>query len=238
MSREIRRVPIDWQHPTIPNPNWQYQRSLAFSHSKPPSRLHGPTEMFRSLFDDYPGALASWEQEGRDLAARTGSSWEFSVEWHFTGYDDCSCHPGEIGVKHPVRCWSEDGQTEVALPIQTEDELHAHLLAEHQAEKPDPAGYMPVFDVPEDELGWCLYQTVSEGTPVTPVFATAEELVEHLCTIGEDYDQQPYRRAAAETLVRTGSSFGSLAVVGGQVYDSAKDADLLAAAISSEPKGA
>lgn len=39
----------------------------------------------------------------------------------------------------------------------------------------DPADYMP--EIPEGTpLGWQLYETTSEGTPVSPVFATLEEL--------------------------------------------------------------
>lgn len=37
---------------------------------------------------------------------------------------------------------------------------------------------------PEGE-GWQVWETVSEGSPVTPVFATRDELVTHLCTDGQ-----------------------------------------------------
>ena len=39
----------------------------------------------------------------------------------------------------------------------------------------DPEDYMP--EIPEGTpVGWQLYETTSEGTPVSPVFATLEEL--------------------------------------------------------------
>jgi len=41
--------------------------------------------------------------------------------------------------------------------------------------------------------GWQVWETVSEGSPVTPVFATADELIEHLCTVGDTGNQ--YARA-------------------------------------------
>jgi hypothetical protein len=44
-------------------------------------------------------------------------------------------------------------------------------------------------------------------------------------TVGEDWDQQPYRREAAERLVATGCSFGSLLVHSGEVFDGARDLD-------------
>lgn len=233
MSREVRRVPIGWKHPVEHNPHWEFQQSTPYGRTKPSSRLHGPTERFVSLCADYPGVLARWEQEGRELAERAGHSWEFSLRWHFTGYDDCTCHPGETDVRHPVYGWDDRGETEIVLAIHDVDALHAHLMAEHERQRPDPNDYMPVFDVPAGELGWCLYQTVSEGTPVTPVFATADELVEHLATVGQDWDQVPMRREAAETLVSQGYSLGSFVVTGSTLLKSDTDADLIAEAVTS-----
>lgn len=76
--------------------------------------------------------------------------------------------------------------------------------------------------LPPRGKGWQLWETVSEGSPVTPVFRTAQALVDHLA------DQQKYRRAAAEQLVKQGSSYGSGALVGGRWLDASKDADILA----------
>jgi hypothetical protein len=78
--------------------------------------------------------------------------------------------------------------------------------------------------------GWQLWETVSEGSPVTPVFATAEELIDHLATVGQR-SSGPMRRSAAEVLVRSGSSLGSLVGIGGQLLDSAEDADRIADAL-------
>lgn len=230
MSREVRRVPLDWKHPVEPNPYWLEQTARRLASQRNLSRLHMPQDRFVGLMSDYPDAIGRWEQEGRDLAARTGHGWTFAVRWHFTGYDDCTCHPGQTGVRHPVYGWSDDGNAEIVLPIESEDDLHAHLVAQHESEKPDPADYMPVFG-DDGDLGWCLYETVSEGTPVTPVFATAGELVEHLAAVGQDWDQTPMRREAAETLVRQGGSFGSMVAVGGTLYRSDVDADRLADAL-------
>ena len=64
--------------------------------------------------------------------------------------------------------------------------------------------YRPKF---EDEPTWFqVYETVSEGSPVTPPFATREELVEYLVKNGDDWDQKQrtggWDRAAAEAFVR------------------------------------
>lgn len=39
----------------------------------------------------------------------------------------------------------------------------------------NPDDYMPEFPA-DAELGYCIYETVSEGTPLTPVFKTPEDL--------------------------------------------------------------
>lgn len=226
MSREVRRVPLDWKHPIKQNPHWEFQASIPFNRDRPASRLHGPTEMFVALFEDYPGSLATWEQEMNDLRNREGFDWRFGLEYHLTGYK------GQDETEATVRphtSYAEDGETPIEVRVRDEDHLLELLLAEKESERPKPESYMPVFDVPESDLGWCLYETVSEGTPTTPVFATAEELIDHLATVGQDYRQEPMRRTAAESLVRSGSSIGSFVSVGGQIYKSDEDADKLAA---------
>jgi hypothetical protein len=224
MSREVRRVPLDWQHPTEHNPHWVAQSRPFLGKPHVPSRLHGPTERFVGLCGDYPEAIARWEEELRELESRTGHGWTFAVEYHLTGYQG---REDDAPVVHPWYGWTEDGMTETSTPVRDEDHLQELAVAQKRSEKPDPADYMPVFDVPEDELGWCLYQTVSEGSPVTPVFATAEELIEHRSTVGQDWDQEPMRRASAEALVRSGYSLGSMVMSGGVLYQSDKDADVL-----------
>ena len=62
----------------------------------------------------------------------------------------------------------------------------------------DERCYRPEWS--EDEMtGWCLYETVSEGTPVTPIFDDAEGLIRHLAEHGEDWSDggMGYERARA-----------------------------------------
>jgi hypothetical protein len=75
--------------------------------------------------------------------------------------------------------------------------------------------------------GWQLWETIGEGSPVTPVFATAEELVDYLATVGEPGSSDgPYRREAAEALVAAGSTVGSfMQAADGKQFDAARDAD-------------
>lgn len=225
MSREVRRVPLDWKHPTEPNPYWRGQSRSFLGKVYPPSRLRPADQRFIGLCGDYPEALRYWQEEIDDVRARRGHRWTFDLEYHLTGYQGVD---DEAPIAHPFYVSSDDGQTEIPIDVHNEDHLHTLVLAKVQGEKPNPAEYMPVWDVPDDELGWCLYETISEGTPVTPVFATADELVEHLATVGQDWDQEPLRREAAEAIVRTGHTLGTFVAMGGRILDSTKDADVIA----------
>ena len=67
--------------------------------------------------------------------------------------------------------------------------------------------------------GWQVWETVSEGSPITPAFVTKEKLVDHLVTVGDDWgkkDGRRYSRAAAERLVDTGWA-PSMVMRGGRI---------------------
>lgn len=71
---------------------------------------------------------------------------------------------------------------------------------------PDRAYYRPYAD---EEATWVqVYETVSEGTPVSPPFATREELIDYLATNGDFWDQSrgdgPWARASAIAFVNSG----------------------------------
>ncbi|MBG0818344.1 hypothetical protein [Planomonospora sp. ID82291] len=79
------------------------------------------------------------------------------------------------------------------------------------------AAWQPV--PPPEGPGWQLWSTSGDPTPTTPVFATADGLVDHLVR------EQGYREAAARQVIADGGSIGSLWLVGGQPYHAARDAD-------------
>jgi len=77
---------------------------------------------------------------------------------------------------------------------------------EWEGKPPDPEYYRPYKD---EEATWLqVYETVSEGTPVTPPFATADELIEYLSTHGDFWCQKrgetPPSKAAAAKFVNMG----------------------------------
>lgn len=82
---------------------------------------------------------------------------------------------------------------------------------------PDPKFYRPWSD---GEATWFqVWQTVSERTPVSPPFATREELIDYLVINGDFWDQKRgdggYSRAQAEAFVNAGWA-PSMAIIGGQ----------------------
>lgn len=79
---------------------------------------------------------------------------------------------------------------------------------------PDPAYYRPWAD---EEATWVqVWETVSEGTPVTPPFASREELIDYLATNGDFWDQHrgdgPWKRENAHRFVAGGWAPSLIAV--------------------------
>lgn len=167
------------------------------------------------LANDYQENLAEWEKDLANYRAREGRTWQFAIAYYLTGYQASGQEKARV---HPYQYQGQQG-----IAVQDEDHLQRLMVADHLDQKPDPDDYMPDFGNTE-ELGWCLYETVSEGTPITPVFETKEGLVDHLATVGTWWGE-PWRREAAETLVAQGYTIGSFLVIGGKILDSAEDAD-------------
>ena len=79
---------------------------------------------------------------------------------------------------------------------------------------PDEESYRKRQRAEEEATAYQVYETVTEGTPITPVFATKEEIVEYLVENGTDWagrvpsesyiDHRGWDRAAAEEFVASG----------------------------------
>lgn len=105
-----------------------------------------------------------------------------------------------------------------------ETKAEYRYYAEWNGDPPNVKEHRPKWET--EPTGWCLYENVSEGTPVSPVFDTPEELIEYLVANGDFWDQQngegrKYSRKAAENLVRSGYA-PSLIIHNGQVYHGAE----------------
>jgi hypothetical protein len=164
MGREVRRVPLDWQHPMVWRERWD--RNTFTTHMK---------LVPRALFEDYPGAVARWESDGAELARREGFDWTFWSEYCLTGYKG---QEDTQPVVHPFDV--ADGEQ---VTVRDADHLYELLTAQHAAGRPDAYDYMPEF--PEGTAtGWCMYETTSEGTPISPVFEAPEALARWLAESG------------------------------------------------------
>lgn len=81
---------------------------------------------------------------------------------------------------------------------------------------------------------WQVWETVSEGSPVTPAFASATDLVNHLVANGDAWDQKRgdggWSRASAEKFVRSGwaPSLISTSTADGGLVVAPRDHDVLA----------
>ena len=77
---------------------------------------------------------------------------------------------------------------------------------EYDSGPPDREYYRPWQD--EEATWFQVWETVSEGTPVTPPFATKDELVAYLVANGDEWDQSRddggWSRANAESFVGSG----------------------------------
>lgn len=80
----------------------------------------------------------------------------------------------------------------------------AQWLQDNKA--PDPAYYKPWKD--EEATWFQVWETVSEGSPVTPPFETKEELIAYLVEGGDDwnrkYSEPGYTQKQAEDFVEAG----------------------------------
>ena len=107
------------------------------------------------------------------------------------------------GWEHPK---NDDGKYQPMFNMFYEDELNEwwenHLLwlqgkhpdqpqdykyyAEWHGDPPDIAYYIQEkWDEEKDEMWFCLYENVSEGTPLSPSFKTKEELINYLVDNGD-----------------------------------------------------
>jgi len=90
-------------------------------------------------------------------------------------------------------------------------EIYAGFLCPHWPDACDPdveckdcaTGWKPTE--PPAGPGWQLWETVTEGSPITPVFATQEGLVQHLVDHGDGIRKFP--RDIAIRLANLGREF-------------------------------
>src|ERR1017187_59544 len=168
---------------------------------------------------------------GREIR-RVIPNWEHPRETAETARD-----PRAIGKFIPL--YDYDYETHLAEWI---DENSQWQRGEHPSQKgsgckyyqdyagdpTDPDMCRPKWS--ENEASWYqVYETVSEGTPVTPAFGTQQELIEYLVANGDFWDQkrrregncsmpcQPWSRDAAENFVKELPWMPSMIITNGKI---------------------
>lgn len=85
---------------------------------------------------------------------------------------------------------------------------------------PDRTYYVPYK--PEEATWFQVYETVSEGTPVSPPFETEEELIKYLATYGDFWDQKrgagPWNIESAAQFVKGDGWRPTGVITGGKFY--------------------
>ena len=145
MSREIRKVPPNWEHPRYTADDAHRQDLIG--------------ELRPCHDQDYETAAAEWIE--------AFNLWKAGQH--------------------------EDQQKEWAS--------HYQFYWEYES-PPDEARCRPAFDA--EPTWYCMYETVSEGTPCTPAFETKQELADWLVEKGENHGtqwEQRYSREAAQAFI-------------------------------------
>jgi len=113
------------------------------------------------------------------------------------------------------------------FPSYTSEESRKLSYEAYDGPPPDPEYYRPAYT--SEPTHYQVYETVSEGTPVTPVFATEEELITYLAEKGTFWDQIPstfsgkparggWGRENAEAFVRS-KWMPSMVMQGGKILE-------------------
>jgi hypothetical protein len=146
MGREIRKVPVGWQHPK------------------------DEQGRYKPLYDqDFESAMKEWLEELNG--------------WMGKGFQ-------EARKKHP------DMDFDPNQPYRAFIEWHGG--------PPDAEYYRPLWDE-TTRVCFQMYETVSEGTPVTPVFSSLDALEDHLVRFGTDWDRgNGWSRDAARAFCKSG----------------------------------
>ena len=170
MSRELRRVPLDFDWP-LNEVWWGYRVTVTL----PPC-------------PDCKGQ--GWSEFAKNLRAMHCAGVRHESGALFSGWYG----PAKETHGDALNCTRCSGAGNVATP-----DLRAAAEAFDEQWACDP---------PTGE-GWQMWETVSEGSPVSPVFGDAEGLIEWMTTPDPSIMGHPYSRAAAEALVKIGHSIGS-----------------------------
>ena len=114
----------------------------------------------------------------------------------------------------------EDAQREWDKDVEAtaDEQREGYSVEEWHGKRPSESNdwYRPAWDAAE-MTHYQIYENVSEGTPITPKFASLGELREHLVTVGDDWSHGvPYTPQAADNLLGHGYA-PTMMLIGGEL---------------------
>lgn len=119
------------------------------------------------------------------------------------GCDEAKAHGGyclkplyDHSYEEAARDWMAEFRKWDALPVGHEDKGSEEFFWDWHGTPPDKEYYRPAW-TDEERTHYQIYETASEGTPVSPVFASLEEMTEWLVSQGTS-------RHAAESFAKSG----------------------------------
>lgn len=205
MSRQLRRVPANWKHPKF------YRKNFFFEEEYNVELVYRPLSQYDYKEDvkDYKKNLKDWLKGQKkwnkgiywdDLDGTEKSKKVMFRKWLENIEEDRKKH----GFKDDYRY---DEKIKYITGICTWEDVAGKIPS-----MPDPDDYMPDGD------WYQLYETVSEGTPLSPPFKTTEELINWLSN-NVDYWGNSWTRKQAEGIVKKGFVF-SMGIMEGKLLNS------------------
>jgi len=134
---------------------------------------------------------------GREIR-RVPPGWEHPKRHNQWGYDFAPLY--DKSYEEAQAAWEEARRT-----FNRTD----YTFEEWEGDAPDPSYYRPAWDE-DTRTAFQIYETVSEGTPVSPVFESEEDLVSWLIEEGG------HSEVAAREFVRVGS-VPSMMMIGNRI---------------------
>jgi hypothetical protein len=208
MGREIRRVPLDFTWPL--NMPWKgfmcpYQAQECQACDR--SGYNPETKQISDDWYDFPRSGRRWvhniTQDEVQALVDAGRLYDFTHELK-EGSGWILKDPPVIPTAEQVNEWSKHGFRH--------DSINHHICVETRAKRLGVWGKCPICEgngevyfneeiqakrdawyeseryVPPTGEGWQLWETVSEGSPISPVFPTKEEFLEYI--LGEGYSRE------------------------------------------------
>ena len=162
---------------------------------------------------------ANWEHPKR-------TTFDFRLHREVENYRPMRDECFRVAMREWIAEWDKWERGE--RPEYCSDEYKDTAFWEYHGGPPDPEYYRPEWK-PEDQTWFQLYETVSEGCPVTPPFATKQELADYLVANGDFWDQKrreegcsimpraPWPREQAESFVFGEGFAPSIVIANGKV---------------------